>query len=172
MLVSNIFLAKIEFLEKKVWTPYFSLYIAYEEFLTKNGFWVRSELFFENFPKIDSKSNSVLGDRETWSQRSPIREDSILKQFLRSVAWGEIWWFFRPPSEAIFSKELLIQLKKAENHQISSHATLRKNGFKMLSSQIWDLWNHVSRSPRTEFDLESIFGKFSKKVPTALRGHF
>ena len=71
----------------------FSCFQLYKQILTKNGFWEWSELFFESFPKIDSKSNSVLGDRETWSQRPQIREDIILKPFLKSVEWGEIWWF-------------------------------------------------------------------------------
>ena len=56
---------KYDFWKKKFGAavfPYVSLCIAFKQFLTKNGFWGWSKLFFENLPKIDSKSNSVLAN--------------------------------------------------------------------------------------------------------------
>ena len=61
----NFFIEKYDFWKKKFGAavfPYVSLCIAFKQFLTKNGFWGWSELFFENLPKIDSKSNSVLAN--------------------------------------------------------------------------------------------------------------
>ena len=54
-------------------------------------------------------------------------------------------------------------LSEGKNDQFSSHAIDRGNAFKMLSSRIWIVYEHVFKTPRTEFDLNSNFRKFFEK---------